>query len=137
MSLIQDLMESESPLPIASRYIVWGGIFYLFAGFGLLVWPGQVQVVFHEAAFVGHEADLARIIGMTIAIIGWLCIFSGRTGGRQVVAATVISRIILVPAVLVPLAIQGVAPNLLMTFAILDPSLAIGAWLLLSPRRAQ
>jgi hypothetical protein len=36
--------------------------------------------------------------------------------------------LVFVPAVLVPLAIAGVFPHLLVTFAILDPSLAIGAW---------
>jgi len=39
--------------------------------------------------------------------------------------------LIFVPAVLVPLAISGVFPHLLLTFAILDASLAIGAWALL------
>jgi hypothetical protein len=32
--------------------------------------------------------------------------------------------------VLVPLAITGVFPRLLLTFAVLDPILAIGAWVL-------
>jgi hypothetical protein len=36
-----------------------------------------------------------------------------------------------VPAVLVPLAIAGVFPHLLGTFAIFDPSFAIGGWVLL------
>jgi hypothetical protein len=34
------------------------------------------------------------------------------------------------PAVFVPLVLTGVFPHLLMTFAILDPLLAIGAWVL-------
>jgi len=33
--------------------------------------------------------------------------------------------------VLIPLAIAGVLPHLLVTFAVLDASLAIGAWALL------
>jgi hypothetical protein len=40
----------------------------------------------------------------------------------------VVDRLVLVPAVLVPLAIAGVFPHLLWTFAILDPALGIGAW---------
>jgi hypothetical protein len=80
--------------------------------------------------FVGHEAALIRVIGMTVAVIGWLYLFGGRSGARQFVAASVIDRLAL-PAVLVPLAMAGVFPHLLATFAILDPSLAIGAWVLL------
>ena len=69
--------------------------------------------------------------GVTLAVIGWLYFFGGRSGARQMVAASVVDRLVLVPAVLVPLAIAGVFPHLLVTFAILDPTLGIGAWLLL------
>jgi hypothetical protein len=61
-------------------------------------------------------------------VIGWLYLFGGRAGARQIVAASVVDRLVLVPAVLVPLAIAGVFPHLLWTFAILDPALGIGAW---------
>ena len=84
-----------------------------------------------DRAFVGDEAALIRVMGMTVAVIGWLYVFGGRSGGRQVVAASVVDRLVLVPAVLVPLALAGVFPHLLLAFAILDPLLGIGAWLLL------
>ena len=71
-----------------------------------------------------------RVIGLTIMVIGWLYLFGGRSGARQFVAAFVIDRLVFVPVVLVPLATAGVFPHLLMTFAILDASLAIGAWAL-------
>jgi len=44
----------------------------------------------------------------------------------------VFDRLILVPLVLVPLVIAGVFPHLLLAFAILDPTLALGAWALFS-----
>ena len=84
-----------------------------------------------DPAFAGHEEGLIRVIGMTVAVIGWLYLFGGRSGARQIIAASVVDRLVLVPAVLVPLAIAGVFPHLLMTFAILDPLLGIGAWALL------
>ena len=71
---------------------------------------------------------------MTIGVIGWLYLFGGRSGARQFVAASVIDRLVFVPAVLVPLAIGGVFPHLFLTFALFDASLAIGAWMFLSPR---
>jgi hypothetical protein len=37
--------------------------------------------------------------------------------------------LIFVPAVLVPLAMAGVFPTLLLTFAVLDVLLALGAWI--------
>jgi uncharacterized membrane protein len=104
------------------------GVVYLGAGALLLAWPGATQTLFLEPAFVGNEEGLIRMIGMTVAVIGWLYLFGGRSGSRQFVAASVVDRLVFVPAVLVPLAMAGVFPHLLVTFAILDPSLAIGAW---------
>jgi hypothetical protein len=131
MSLIKDLLEKPTTLSTASKYTVLNGVVYLGAGALLVVWPGATQTLFMDPAFLGHEEALIRVIGLTLVVIGWLYLFGGRSGARQFVAASVIDRLVFIPAVLVPLAIAGVFPHLLMTFAILDPSLAIGAWVFL------
>ena len=131
MSLIKDLLDRPASLSTASKYTVMNGFMYLGAGALLIAWPGATQTIFMDRAFVGDEAALIRVMGMTVAVIGWLYVFGGRSGGRQVVAASVVDRLVLVPAVLVPLALAGVFPHLMITFAILDPLLGIGAWLLL------
>ncbi len=131
MVLLRALRESPSPLSGASRFVAWNGALYLAVGAMLLVWPAAVQTLFRDPAFVGREAALIRILGMTVAIIGWFYVFGGRSGGRQVVAASVLDRVVLVPAVLVPLAMAGVFPHLLLTFAVLDPVLGLVAWRLL------
>jgi hypothetical protein len=84
-----------------------------------------------ETAFIGREEGLVRVVGMMLTIIGWFYFFGGRTGARQIVAASIIDRVILVPVVLVPLALIGVFPKLMFSFAVLDPLLAMGAWYLL------
>jgi len=131
MSLIKDLLDKPASLSTASRYTVMNGFIYLGCGALLIAWPGATQTIFMDRAFVGDEAALIRVMGMTVAVIGWLYVFGGRSGGRQVVAASVVDRLVLVPAVLVPLALAGVFTHLLLAFAILDPLLGIGAWLLL------
>ena len=108
------------------------GLIYLGFGALALVWPGMVQTIFRDAAFVGNEAALIRVPGMTVMVIGWLYLFGGFSGGRRIVAASVLDRVALVPLVLVPLAIAGVFPHTLLAMAALDPTLALGAWLLLS-----
>jgi len=132
MSLIKSLLETPSELTITSRYTAMNGFIYLGSGALLVAWPGATQMLFRDAPFAGHEEALMRVVGMTVMVIGWLYLFGGRSGARQVVAASVLDRVVLVPAVLVPVAIAGVFPHLLLTFAILDPSLGIGAWVLLS-----
>jgi hypothetical protein len=132
MSLIKDLLERPFDQAITSKYTAMNGLIYLGAGTLVLIWPGMVQTIFRDASFVGNEAALIRVMGMTVMVIGWLYLFGGLSGGRRIVAASVLDRVVLVPLVLVPLAIAGVFPHFLLTFAVLDPTLGIGAWLLLS-----
>lgn len=83
-----------------------------------------------DEEFAGHEQTLFRVIGMTVMVIGWLYLFGGRSGGRQTVAASILDRWILVPLVLVPIAMTGIFPHVFLAFALLDASLALGAWML-------
>ena len=108
------------------------GILYLGTGVLFIAWPGVVQALFRDTAFVGNEGALFRIVGLLLVIIGWLYLFGGRSGARQAVAASVIDRLLFVPVVLLPLAMAGVFPHLLVALTILEPTLAIGAWILLS-----
>lgn len=130
MSFNSDLLETPASLSRASKWTVMNGFIYLGMGALFVVWPGAVQTIFMDDAFAGHEEALFRVIGLTVMVIGWLYLFGGRSGGRQVVAASVLDRWILVPGVLVPIAIFGVFPHVLLAFALLDASLALGAWLL-------
>jgi hypothetical protein len=130
MSFMNELLEKPPSLSQASKWTAMNGFIYLGLGALFLVWPNAVQTIFMDAPFTGHERALFRVIGMTVMVIGWLYLFGGRSGSRQVVAASVLDRWILVPVVLVPIAIAGVFPHALLAFALLDASLALGAWVL-------
>ena len=134
MSFMSDLLETPASLSAASKYTAMNGYIYLGLGALFILWPGAVQTLFRDAAFAGHEEALFRLIGLTIAVIGWLYLFGGRSGGRQVVAASVLDRWILVPAVAVPVALSGVFPHAVLAFALLDATLALGA-LVISRRK--
>jgi hypothetical protein len=129
---MNDLLERPFDQAITSKYTAMNGLIYLGFGGLVLIWPGMVQTVFRDTAFVGNEAALIRVMGMTVIVIGWLYLFGGLSGGRRIVAASVLDRVVLVPLVLVPLAISGVFPHTLLAIAVLDPTLGVGAWLLLS-----
>jgi hypothetical protein len=135
MSLASDLLAKPALLTPASKYTVLNGVGYLAAGVVLVIWPGVTQALFRDSAFAGQEEALMRVLGLTVVVIGWLYVFGGRSGSRQVVAASIVDRLVFVPLVLVPLALTGVFPHLLLSFAILDASLALGAWALLRRER--
>ena len=130
MSFNTDLWETPPNLSRASRWTAMNGYIYLGLGALFVIWPRAVQTIFRDDDFAAHEEALFRVLGMTVMVIGWLYLFGGRSGGRQTVAASILDRWILVPAVLVPLAIAGVFPHALLAFALLDASLALGAWIL-------
>jgi hypothetical protein len=132
VSVIKALLEKPPNLTTASKYTAVNGVIYLAVGVLLIVWPGVTQTLF--SPFVGREEGLLRVIGLTVVVIGWLYVFGGRSGARQIVAASVIDRLIFVPAVLIPVAMAGVFPHLLLTFAASDVLLAIGAWFLFARR---
>ena len=132
ISLFQILRESPGSLAPSSRFTVFNGVLYLCAGAVFLVWPGVVQTFLLGPPFEGREESLTRVLGMAVAIIGWFYIFGGRSGARQVVAASVLDRVVLVPLVLGPLALSGVFPAVLGAFAVLDPVLGLIAWYLLA-----
>ena len=130
MSLIDTLVKKPS-LTAASKFQALNGIIYFGAGLGLILWPGLVQVLLKDPAFTGHESALFRALGLTVAMIGWHYYFGGRTGAKQVVAASLIERLIYVPLVLLPLAFAGVFAHTFVAFTALDVGLAIRAWMLL------
>jgi hypothetical protein len=129
MSFTADLLEKPSQLSRASQWTAMNGYIYLSLGALFVIWPGAVQNLFRDDEFAAHEEALFRVIGMTVMVIGWLYLFGGRSGGRQTVAASILDRWILVPVVLVPIAMAGVFPHVLLAFALLDASLALGAWI--------
>jgi hypothetical protein len=135
MSLRVDLLEAPSNLSSVSKFTSVCGVFYMASGLLLLAWPGAVQTLFLDPAFVGREEALFRVLGMLVMVTGWFYVFGGRSGGRQFVASTVLDRIVLVPLVLVPTAASGVFPHILLTFGVLDPVLGLVAWFLLARGR--
>jgi hypothetical protein len=131
VSYVTDLLAKPPNVSTASKYTAMNGVLCLATGGLLVARPEVTQAIFMDAPFVGHEGALIRVIGLTLAVIGWLYLFGGRSGARQIVAGSVVDRLVFVPAVLAPVAMGGVFPHLLLTLAILDPLLAIGAWALL------
>ena len=75
MSLISDLLEKPATLSAASKYTVLNGYIYLGAGLTFIFWPGAVQTLFMDAPFAGKEEALFRVIGLTVAVIGWFYLF--------------------------------------------------------------
>ncbi len=66
MSLVNDLLEKAPHLSIASKYTAMNGLLYLATGALVMAWPGATQTLFRDAAFVGHEGALIRVVGLTV-----------------------------------------------------------------------
>jgi hypothetical protein len=129
MGFLQTLLASPGATPL-SRYTTWNGVFYLATGFLLYAWPHAAQAVFFAEPFEAGEAGLVRLLGFTLAVVGWFYVMGGRTGADAFGLATVVDRAA-VPFFLVPLALTGaVDPHLALPIAVLDPVLGLGAYVL-------
>ena len=100
MSFFSDLLEKPANLSAESKWAVLNGYMYLALGGLLIVWPGAVQTIFMDRPFVGDESALFRVTGAALAVIGWLYVFGGRSGARQFGPASILDRVVLIPAVL-------------------------------------
>jgi hypothetical protein len=65
MLLIKNLLEKPINLSAACKYTAMNGLLYLGTGALFIAWPGEVQTLFMEAPFVGHEGAFIRVIGLT------------------------------------------------------------------------
>jgi hypothetical protein len=130
MSIFTIAFDKPTNLTTVSKYTVFNGFIYFGLGIALIVWPGAIQTLFRERAFIGDEQGLFRALGMAVAIIGYYLVVGGRAGSRQTAAASVIDRLTIVPLVLLPLAIAGVFPRFLITIVITDFCLAMSTWFL-------
>ena len=135
MTFLDTLLAAPPSTPL-SRYTIGNGALYLGLGALLLVWPGAVQIAFFADDFVGREAGLVRVLGMTVMVIGWFYVAGGRTAADSFGLATVVDRL-LIPAILVPLALSGAVDwHLAVPFAVLDPVLGIGGFVVWRRSRA-
>lgn len=124
----------QTPL---TTYTQWNGALYMLAGATFYAWPGSAQVLLRAPSYQAGEAGLVRALGMTIALIGYFYFFGGRTGQDRFGVATILDRL-LVPLLLVPLVVSGeLSPQLGLPFAVLDPALAIVAWVIFARSRSR
>jgi hypothetical protein len=127
----QSMLEAPAGPPGAlSRYTFWNGVVYLVVGGSLYLAPDMVRKLLFMAPFSGHEEGYMRLLGVAVAIIGWFYVFGARTRADSFALATVADRIA-VPVLLLPLYFTGQMPaGPVFAFALLDPLLALGAYLI-------
>jgi len=129
MGFFSTLSATGRSTPLA-RYTTWNGAFYVANGLLLYAWPGAAQALLFAEPFEAGEAGLVRLMGFMLAVVGWFYAMGGRTGADSFGLATVVDRA-LVPLFLLPLALTGaVDPHVAVPFAVLDPVLGLGAFLI-------
>ncbi len=129
MSFFSALWSKPNPTPL-STYTTLNGVFYMLMGLSLFAWPGMVQLLFFAEPFAAREEGLMRVVGFVVVVIGWFYVMGGRTGATSFGLATVVDRL-LVPVFLLPLGFFGaVDMHLVAPFAVLDPVLGIGAFII-------
>jgi hypothetical protein len=129
-TFIQTLAERPPELSRLARYTVWNGVFYMAVGAGLFAAPQSMLELQFQVPVKGYEVGLSNALGMTLLVIGWFYVMGARTGRASFALATIVDRA-LVPFLLGSLLLRGlVAPLMVVPFMVLDPVLALGAYLI-------
>ena len=124
------MLSRPADLTPLARYTQLNGFAYIAMGLLLYAWPEFTQMTPGTPPFEGTESGLVRLMGFTVAVVGWFYVFGGRTNRDSFGLATVADRL-LVPFFMLPLALTGqVAGALIYPIAVLDPVLGIGAYLI-------
>lgn len=127
MTFVKELTAAGPSTPL-SRYIVGNGVLYLTFGAVVVAWP-EVTYLMGANDFQASESGLVRVLGFVMMIIGWFYVMGGRTGATSFGLATVADRAIVPFALCGIAAAAGVDWGLIIPFAILDPALGAGAYL--------
>ena len=129
--------QPPAPHSLLSRYTVANGYLYLAIGVVMYLLPATMMArLFFVDDMSGYTPGLARAIGATVAVIGWFYLMGGRTRADSFGLSTVVDRL-LIPLVLLPLwLLDQVALGMVLPFAILDPVLGIGAYVIWRRERA-
>jgi hypothetical protein len=132
--LLEALRERSAAPSTASRFTSLTGLGYVVMGLAICAAPMVVPLVFFEPSFAGREEGLFRLIGWMMAVVGFFLWIGGRTGARSFVAAGIVARLA-VPLLVVPLALIGVFPHMMVVFGVLDPVSALVTWRLTAVER--
>jgi hypothetical protein len=126
---ISQLLERpDTPSTRLSRYTERCGFAYLAFGLCFLFWPTIYVDLGLTSPFQGQEEGMARVIGVVLAIIGYFYVFGGRTHQTSFGLATIPDRL-LIPLLFAFIYVSSeIDLMLLLPFAILDPTLALGAY---------
>lgn len=120
------LLEAPPATPLG-RYTQANGLLYAVMGLTLFAFPG-IFVTLGADEFEAGEEGLVRALAFVLVVIGWFYVMGGRTAADSFGLATVVDRVLVVPAFLVPLALTDtVDPWIVLPIAILDPLLGLGA----------
>lgn len=123
--------RGEAPRNMLIKYIEWNGILYIVLGMAFFVLPETIVSYGLLPMLQGNEKAYIMILGFTLLIIGYFYYFGARTHSTSFALSTVFDRIILVPVFLgIMVYVTSFDLEYVVPFLILDPSLAIGAWLI-------
>jgi uncharacterized protein YjeT (DUF2065 family) len=123
----EGLIPDRSKLNETSKVLIFQGMVYLCTGLLIFFAPGIFnKIMFFPSPFTEEETPLYRSVGFCLVGIGYFYIMTSRMNHIYWAVVTIFNRMTMSPACcLILLFVYGGAPQLCITFAVLDPILAI------------
>ena len=122
------LTRPNTPSTRLSRYTERCGYGYVLLGLLLFFAPGAQVAVGLLPPFSGQEEGMYRLIGMSLAFVGYFYVFGGRGQSQVFGLATVLDRLVVPLFGLYVLQVSTIAPMVVLPMCVLDPILAMGGY---------
>ena len=122
------LARPSAPSTHLSRYTERCGYFYIVLGLFLFFAPGAQVAIGLLPPFEGQEEGMYRLIGMSLAFIGYFYVFGGRGQSQVFGLATVLDRLVVPFFGLYVLQVSTIEPMVMLPICVLDPLLGLGAY---------
>ena len=122
----ENLLPAFSTISQTSKFLILQGVIYGSTGLTIFLFPGLFnKMMMFPAPFDDLETPLYRTIGFCVIGIGYFYIQASRMNNNYWAVASIFTRMTMTPACcLTLLLVFGGAPQLCVTFSLLDPTLA-------------
>mmetsp|Transcript_11463 Transcript_11463/g.18117 ORF Transcript_11463/g.18117 Transcript_11463/m.18117 type:complete len:156 (-) Transcript_11463:196-663(-) len=126
--LLKEAVEgpmNAAVLELSFQFLILQGVAYTLVGVLFIVLPNTIAENVLMFKVEGTGDGILRAAGAMLTIIGYFYVQGGRTGDRFFIASTTFDRLTIVPLLVLILGLLGTPVGLCVTFAILDPLLAL------------
>lgn len=127
--MFEAMKQPVPPGNVLTTYTIFNGVFYLLTGLTFLLWPQCLELAGHPP-ITPEVAGPIRGVGLSVIYIASFYLWTARSRFVPTLLGSVVNRLVLGPAVILPLVYLGLMhPMLGIPFCLMDVVFGIGMYI--------